>query len=84
MARRIGTCTYCLREGVVLSRDHVVPLSRGGHRGRFNLCWACIPCNNYKASRLLSELPANWTDLAALAMGQPEVTTPRRRNAARP
>ncbi|HET7776888.1 MAG TPA: HNH endonuclease [Azospira sp.] len=48
-------CAYCGREfpGPRLTRDHVVPISRGGRDAWTNVVTACLPCNQKKGSRLL-------------------------------
>lgn len=51
------TCIYCLaalpeRE---LTRDHVIPVSRGGDNVWTNVVTACRACNQRKADRLLEE-----------------------------
>lgn len=56
-ARDQQICMYCgvrfpLRE---LSRDHVVPTSRGGHDCWTNCVTACRRCNNRKGNKLLEE-----------------------------
>ncbi|HEV7590246.1 MAG TPA: HNH endonuclease [Longimicrobium sp.] len=55
-------CLYCGRtEGQVrhagyrLTRDHVMPLSRGGRDVWRNVATACEPCNNAKADRTPDE-----------------------------
>jgi 5-methylcytosine-specific restriction endonuclease McrA len=54
-------CMYCgrhrsqLRGREFLTRDHVVPLSRGGENSWQNVATACSPCNNRKASHLMEE-----------------------------
>ena len=70
-------CQYCgrteaeaRRAGVRLTRDHVMPLSRGGRDEWRNVVTACETCNNRKADRtpeeagmpLLSEprTPTTW------------------------
>ncbi len=55
-------CQYCgrtspelkLRES--LTRDHVIPLSRGGSNDWTNVVTACSPCNTRKANRLPAEI----------------------------
>jgi 5-methylcytosine-specific restriction endonuclease McrA len=55
-------CQYCgraatdlkPREG--LTRDHLIPLSRGGTNEWTNVVTACSPCNTRKANRLPSEI----------------------------
>ena len=54
-------CQYCGRhKGVLrgrefLTRDHVVPMSRGGENTWENVVTACSQCNNRKASHLPEE-----------------------------
>jgi 5-methylcytosine-specific restriction endonuclease McrA len=55
-------CLYCgrseaevRRAGIRLTRDHVVPLSRGGRDEWRNVVTACEPCNNSKADRTPEE-----------------------------
>jgi 5-methylcytosine-specific restriction endonuclease McrA len=55
-------CQYCcrhrsdLRGREFLTRDHVVPLSRGGDNGWQNVVTACSACNNRKGSHLPFEV----------------------------
>ena len=50
-------CAYCGKAGSKgLTRDHVIPLSRGGTDRWLNCCACCVPCNSKKASHLLEEL----------------------------
>jgi 5-methylcytosine-specific restriction endonuclease McrA len=61
-ARDIYTCQYCgrvqnqlkLRE--CLTRDHVIPQSRGGTNDWSNVVTACSSCNTRKGSRLPDEI----------------------------
>lgn len=54
-------CQYCgrtasqLRTRESLTRDHVVPLSRGGTNAWTNVVTACSSCNTRKAHHLLEE-----------------------------
>jgi 5-methylcytosine-specific restriction endonuclease McrA len=55
-------CLYCgrteaeaRRMGIRLTRDHVVPLSRGGRDEWRNVATACEPCNHRKADRTPGE-----------------------------
>ena len=50
-------CLYCGNyfEGHTLTRDHIVPSSRGGVDEWENVVAACRRCNQHKGSRLLSE-----------------------------
>lgn len=50
-------CLYCgkrFRNGD-LSRDHLIPMSRGGIDQWTNVVTACKRCNAYKGNRLLNE-----------------------------
>ena len=50
-------CAYCGRHGHDdhLTREHIVPTSRGGEDSWMNCITACRGCNNRKGSRLLHE-----------------------------
>ncbi len=60
-ARDDYTCQYCgrhrseLRGRQFLTRDHVLPVSRGGENLWGNVVTACSPCNNRKGDRLPEE-----------------------------
>ena len=60
-ARDSYRCQYCgrhrleLRGRHFLTRDHVVPISRGGTNVWGNVVTACSPCNNRKANHLPEE-----------------------------
>jgi 5-methylcytosine-specific restriction endonuclease McrA len=60
-ARDHYTCQYCHRHQVVLrpreclTRDHLVPISRGGVNEWTNVVTACSTCNTRKGSRLPDE-----------------------------
>lgn len=47
-------CAYCARTASTI--DHVFPRSRGGEESWENLVACCLPCNNLKGNRSLSEL----------------------------
>ncbi len=51
------TCMYCLTElpARQLTRDHLVPISRGGKDEWHNVVTACRTCNQKKADRLVHE-----------------------------
>lgn len=55
-------CQYCgkhrtqLRGREFLTRDHIVPVSRGGDNSWGNVVTACSPCNNRKGSHLPMEV----------------------------
>ena len=61
-ARDSYRCQYCGRTGAdlrpreSLTRDHVIPLSRGGLNVWGNVVTACSPCNTRKADRLPTEI----------------------------
>lgn len=61
-ARDGYSCQYCgrhrteLRGRDFLTRDHVVPISRGGANDWGNVVAACSPCNNRKGNRLPREV----------------------------
>ena len=61
-ARDGYSCMYCsrhrteLRGREFLTRDHIVPLSRGGDNNWSNVVTACSACNNRKGSRLPAEV----------------------------
>jgi 5-methylcytosine-specific restriction endonuclease McrA len=72
-ARDRYRCQYCgrhrgeLRGREFMTRDHVVPVPRGGANDWGNVVTACSPCNNRKGNRLPSE-----TGLKLLAVpGEP-------------
>jgi len=52
------TCMYCLAElsEKHLTRDHVLPISRGGRDEWTNVVTACQACNQRKDNRLLMEI----------------------------
>ena len=51
-------CLYCGKQLVCreLTRDHIVPKSRGGRDSWMNLVAACRRCNQYKGDRQLDEV----------------------------
>lgn len=61
-ARDDYTCQYCgrhrseLKGRHFLTRDHVLPASRGGKNTWENVVTSCSPCNNRKADRLPREV----------------------------
>ena len=60
-ARDDYTCQYCgkhrheLRGREFLTRDHILPLSRGGENAWENVVTSCSTCNNRKGGRLPRE-----------------------------
>jgi 5-methylcytosine-specific restriction endonuclease McrA len=61
-ARDRYRCQYCgrtqaeLKPREALTRDHLIPLSRGGLNEWTNVVTACSPCNTRKANRLPQEI----------------------------
>lgn len=55
--RDLCTCGYCGRDFGYnkLSRDHIIPKSRGGLDTWTNCITSCLDCNNDKDDRLLEE-----------------------------
>lgn len=60
-ARDRYTCQFCGRQEAALgyreclTRDHLVPLSRGGTNAWTNVVTACSTCNTRKGNRLINE-----------------------------
>lgn len=52
-------CSYCgatvEEDGVVLSLDHVIPVSKGGTNRSSNLVTACRKCNSVRGDRDVAE-----------------------------
>jgi 5-methylcytosine-specific restriction endonuclease McrA len=57
-ARDRRVCAYCGGRFAVddLTREHIVPTSRGGLDSWMNCITACRPCNGHKGNRLPEEL----------------------------
>ena len=61
-ARDSYRCQYCgkhrtqLRGREFLTRDHIVPVSKGGGNSWENVVTACSPCNNRKGNHLPGEV----------------------------
>ncbi len=61
-ARDQYQCQYCgrlsteLRPRETLTRDHVIPISRGGGNDWTNVVTACSPCNTRKADHMPREI----------------------------
>lgn len=50
-------CAYCGKVGSKgLTRDHIIPLSKGGADSWLNCCSCCQSCNSVKGSATLEEL----------------------------
>ena len=67
----IRNCAYCQRPmlpgtATAPTRDHMIPLSRGGLNVRANIVMACFKCNSVKGNMLPDEWAAfnaenpNW------------------------
>ena len=56
-ARDRQVCAYCGHRFALdeLTREHIVPTSRGGHDSWMNCITACRPCNGHKGNRLPEE-----------------------------
>ena len=60
-ARDGYSCQYCgrhrseLRGRQFLTRDHILPISRGGTNAWQNVVTSCSPCNNRKGNRVPEE-----------------------------
>jgi 5-methylcytosine-specific restriction endonuclease McrA len=57
-------CRYCGAEYRLhdMTRDHVIPLGKGGKNSIENIVLACNQCNNKKADRMLAN-PFSWNKL---------------------
>jgi 5-methylcytosine-specific restriction endonuclease McrA len=61
-ARDSYSCQYCgrhrseLRGRQFLTRDHILPMSRGGDNSWKNVVTSCSPCNSRKGNRLPTEV----------------------------
>ncbi len=57
-ARDGCVCMYCAQQfpTAELSRDHILPVSRGGEDKWENVVAACRRCNQYKSNHLLEEI----------------------------
>jgi hypothetical protein len=56
-ARDKHMCAYCGETfvGSKLSRDHIMPVSKGGQDVWSNVVTSCIKCNTHKGAKLLNE-----------------------------
>jgi 5-methylcytosine-specific restriction endonuclease McrA len=59
-----GCCAYCGRKTVLLEKDHIIPLSKGGLHTISNIVPACGPCNNRKHDRTPQEAGMVLRELA--------------------
>lgn len=63
---RDKTCYYCEREygsvpkingkPLIRSKDHIIPISKGGSNRADNILYCCVACNKMKGDLLLEEL----------------------------
>jgi len=53
-----GCCIYCGRDDVPMTRDHKIPLSRGGSNAIENILPACHSCNSRKRAMTADEFLA--------------------------
>jgi hypothetical protein len=52
------TCCYCGREsgpGVNMTREHIIPLSKGGNHHASNIRSCCLRCNRHRGNKELTE-----------------------------
>jgi 5-methylcytosine-specific restriction endonuclease McrA len=49
------SCAYCGKTGIKLTKDHVIPLSKGGTHTKENILPCCPDCNHEKNDRTLEE-----------------------------
>ena len=65
------TCLYCgeVYSSRELTRDHVVPVSRGGTDTWENIVTACRACNHRKADKSLAEIGELGMNLLAVTYG---------------
>ena len=73
-------CQYCGQKDRMedLTFDHVIPISRGGHKAWENIVTACIKCNNRKSGRTPEEarmrlirppLKPRWSPTLTITIG---------------
>ena len=63
-------CAECGRKRL-LTRDHIVPVARGGSDFAFNIQGLCRPCNSGKRDRLRPYANSSLFDRAILGAGAP-------------
>lgn len=68
-----GCCAYCRRSGL-LTRDHIIPLTRGGTNFIDNILPACLPCNSSKKNTVMPEQLEDWIAMRR-ALRRSEETT---------
>lgn len=50
-------CAYCLRKGR-MTKDHIVPIVKGGSHSASNVVPACVECNSSKGKKTLLQFAA--------------------------
>ena len=67
-------CQYCgaTPPRVLLEVDHIHPVAKGGDNGIDNLITACEACNRGKSAKLLSNIPVNLAEKAAITAEKEE------------
>lgn len=58
------SCVYCHRKSERLTKDHIIPISRGGTDNIYNIVPACGSCNRRKWSKNLNE----WEEFTGLQL----------------
>lgn len=66
-AVHMWACSYCGVFGVKLTRDHVIPLNRGGEHNIKNIVPACLQCNSSKGDKTVAEWKA-WRKLRQIGV----------------
>ncbi|MFI0452978.1 RNA-guided endonuclease IscB [Actinomadura sp. 6N118] len=64
------TCVYCGATDTPLNIDHIHPTSKGGSDRVSNLTLACIPCNQTKSNRPVTEFLAARPKVLARVLSQ--------------
>lgn len=64
--RQHGRCAHCSQR-LSLTRDHRIPLSRGGTDFAYNIQGLCKPCNSAKSTKIESGSQHSLFDGAAIA-----------------
>lgn len=62
-----GHCAYCMCNDKPLTKDHVIPLERGGNNTASNVVPACKSCNSSKGTKYVTE----WVAAGGFALHWP-------------
>lgn len=57
-------CAYCgcgFDENILPERDHIIPISKGGHNTKDNVVPACRSCNAKKGNKILIQEMMQWS-----------------------